>query len=128
MKKILLTMVGALLLAVLAGCGQSKVDDTTAQEYLTISEEIITLLNEYKYEEVHAMFDEKMKEALPVTAMAELTPVIEESGDFKEIDKTSVEKKDDNYISVLVAKYSNDNRIFTISYNDKKEVIGLFIK
>ena len=128
MKKILLTLVGALLLVVLVGCGESKVDDTTAQEYLTISEEIITLLNEFKYDEVHAMFDDKMKEGLPVTAMEELTPVIEASGEFKEIDKTSVEQKDGNYISVLVAKYSNDNRIFTISYNEQKEVIGLFIK
>src|SRR5699024_72341 len=104
-------------------CGGNKVDDATSEKYITKSEEIVSLLNEGNYEEVFAQFDEEMKAGLPVNDMEELTPIIEESGDFEEIDKSSVEE-DGYYVTVLVAKYSEENRVFTVSYNDKEEVAG----
>src|SRR5699024_8782162 len=55
-----------------------------------------------------------LKEVLPLTRLEELGPVIEGSGDFKQIDKSSIEEKDRLYITVLVAKYSEKKRIYTI--------------
>lgn len=128
MRKMVATMFGIGLIVILTACGGSKVDDATADKYIAKAEEVITLLNETNYEEVHAMFNDEMKSGLPVEDMEELTPVIEEAGEFKEIDKASVEEDDVLYISVLVAKYSEENRIYTITFNESEEVAGLFIK
>ena len=128
MKRMLLTMLSALAMLTLVACGGNKVDDSTSEKYIGKAEEIVLLLNEAKYNDVHAMFDDQMKTGLPEDQMEELTPIIEQSGDFENIDKSSVEEKDGLYIVVLVAKYSKENRVFTITFNDKDEVAGLFIK
>lgn len=117
-----------MVIPALAACGGNKVDDSTAEKYITQAEEIVSLLNESEYQEVHVMFDDQMKTELPVAEMEELTPIIDQSGTFEKIDKSSVEEKDGLYIVVLAAKYSNENRVFTITFKDKDEVAGLFIK
>lgn len=127
MRKMLRLILSTFVILVLVSCGNS-VDDTTSDKYITTAEEIVLLLNDANYEDVHAMFDEQMKLGLPEEAMVELTPIIEQSGDFEEINKSSVEEKDGYYIVVLVANYSEENRVFTISFNDQDEVAGLFIQ
>lgn len=128
MKRILLTMLSAMVVFLLVACGGNKVDNETSEKYITKAEEIVSLLNEGKYKEVHAMFDKQMKTGLPEEKMKELTPIIEESGNFEKIEKSSVEEKDGMYVTILVAKYSKENRVFTVTFNDKEEVAGLFIK
>lgn len=128
MRKMFVIVVGVLLLVMLVACGGNKVDEATAEKYTTKAEEIILLLNEGDYEAVYATFGAEMKEGLPVSAMSELTPIIEESGEFEAVDKASVEEKNGNYTSVSRAKYTEKNRVYTISFNSNDEVIGLFIK
>ncbi|MFJ8527515.1 DUF3887 domain-containing protein [Bacillus sp. NPDC094106] len=128
MKRILLTMLSAMVVFALVACGSNKVDEKASKKYITKAEEIVSLLNEGKYNEVHAKFDNQMKAGLPEDKMKELTPLIEKSGKFEKIDKSSVEEKDGMYVVILVAKYSKENRVFTVSFNDKEEVAGLFIK
>lgn len=128
MRKTLIAMVATILILMLAACGGTKVEDSTAEIYITKAEEVIDLLNAGNYEAVHAMFGDGMKTGLPVENMGELALIIEESGSFEEIDKASVEEDDGLYITVLVAKYSDKKRVFTITFNEKEEVAGLFIK
>lgn len=128
MKKFLATILGFMAILTLVACGGNTVDDSTSEKYISKAEEVVSLLNELNYKEVHEMFNEQMKTELPEEQMEELTPIIEESGDFEKIDKSSVEEKDGYYIVVLVAKYSDENRVFTISFDNKDEVAGLFIK
>lgn len=128
MKKVVLMMISVITVLALVACGGNKVDDATAEKYITKAEEIVSLLNEGNYTDVHAMFNEEMETGLPVSDMEELTPVIAQSGEFSEIDKASVEEKDGHFIVVLVAKYSEENRTYTLTFNDKDEVAGLFIK
>lgn len=128
MKRVLVLVFVTMLLFMLAACGGNKVDDSTADDYITQAEEVVELLNEENYEEVHAMFDEEMKAGLPVEDMGELGTILEESGTFEEVDKASVEEEDGYYVTVLVTKYSDENRVFTITFNDEEEVAGLFIK
>lgn len=128
MKRVLVAILSALTMLALVACSGNKVDDSTSKKYIKKAEEIASLLNAGKYEEVHVMFDDQMSTGLPVDKMEELTPIIKDSGAFKKIDKSSVEEKDDVYIVILVAKYSEENRIFTISFNDKEQVVGLYIK
>lgn len=127
MRKMLLVMFSVVAIFVLVACG-NKVDEDISEKYITKAEDIVSLLNDANYEEVHAMFDEEMKVGLPVEAMVELTPVIEQSGDFEKTNKSSVEEKDNHYIVVLAANYSEENRVFTVSFNDQDEVAGLWIQ
>ena len=128
MKKVVLMMISVVTVLALVACGGNKVDDATAEKYITKAEEIVSLLNEGNYTDVHAMFNEEMETGLPLNDMEELTPVISQSGEFVEIDKASVEEKDGHFIVVLVAKYSEENRTYTLTFNDKDEVAGLFIQ
>lgn len=127
MRKLLLVMLSAIIMLVFVACG-NKVDESTTEKFTTKAEDIVLLLNDANYEDVHAMFDEQMKVALPVHDMEQLTPVFEESGDFKEINKSSIEEDEDFYVAVLAAKYSEKNRVFTISFNAEEEVVGLYVK
>src|SRR5690625_1145974 len=127
-KGMFITILVTKLMLLVAACGGNKVDDATAEKYITQAEEIVALLNEQHYEEIYAKFNDEMKAGLPVEDMEELTPIIEESGNFKEMDKASVEEEDGRYVTVLVGKYSNENRVFTITFNNDDEIAGLFIK
>lgn len=77
---------------------------------------------------MHEKFDSKMKTALSEEKMKDLTPVIEKTGTFEKIEKKSIEEKDGLYTVVLVAKYSKEQRTFIVTYNDKEEIAGLYIK
>lgn len=77
---------------------------------------------------MHEKFDSKMKTALSEEKMKDLTPVIAKAGTFEKIEKKSIEEKDGLYTVVLVAKYSKEQRTFIVTYNDKEEIAGLYIK
>lgn len=128
MKRIVITVLSVVALFALAACGGNKVDDATTEKFSTKAEEVVLLLNDGNYQDVYAMFDVEMEAALPVEDMEEFTPVIEQSGDFEQIDKASVEEQDGYYVVVLVANYSEEDRVFTISFNENEEVAGLYIK
>lgn len=127
MKRILLMILGAIVVLTISACS-GKVDDSTSEKYINKAEEVISLLNEGNYKEIRKMFDEEMESKLSEEQMEELTPIIEQSGTFDKIDKASIEEKDGFYVTVLVAKYSKEKRVFTISFNKKEEIAGLFIK
>ena len=127
MKRKLLFLFSVLAVLALAACG-NKVDEATAEKYTGKAEEVFLLLSEGKYEEVHAMFNEEMEDALPVGEMDALTPLIEEAGKFEKINKASVEEKDGYYVTVTVAKYSKKNRIFTITFDENDNIAGLYVK
>src|SRR5690625_3792834 len=117
MRKRLVMKMSILTMLILVACSSNDIDEATAEKYITQAEEVVSLLNEGAYTEVHAMFDEQMKAGLPAAQMEELTPVIEESGTFEKIDKASIEEKDGYYVVARVAKYSEQNRVFTVSFN-----------
>lgn len=112
----------------LIACGGEKVDDETAQDYITKAESVINLLNNKQYDELIALFDDNMKAGLTENELVKLEPFIEEGGEFEKIDKSSVEKDNGIYVAVLTANYSNATRIYTISFNENDEVSGLFVK
>ncbi|MGN5651809.1 DUF3887 domain-containing protein [Bacillus sp. Brlt_9] len=128
MRRILLIIVSAITAFALAACTGNKVDESTEKKFIPKAEEIVSFLNEAKYKDVHDKFDSKMKVGLPEGKMKELTPVIEKAGTFEKIEKKSIEEKDGLYTVILVAKYSKEQRTYIITYNDKEEIAGLFIK
>ncbi|AJH81558.1 DUF3887 domain-containing protein [Bacillus anthracis] len=128
MRRMLLIIISAIAAFALAACTGNKVDESTSKKFISKAEEIVSLLNEAKYKEVHEKFDSKMKAALPEEKMKDLTPIIEKAGTFEKIEKQSIEEKDGLYTVILVAKYSKEQRTFIITYNDKEEIAGLVIK
>ena len=127
MRKILSILVGALVALLLVGCG-SNVDDATADKYIEQAKAVVENLNNENYEDIQAQFDETMKAKLTIEQMKEIAPILKASGQFQEFDKQSVEEKDGYYTTILVAKYSEEKRIYTISFNEQDEIIGLFVK
>lgn len=79
MRRMLLIIISAIAAFALAACTGNKVDQSTSKNFIPKAEEIVSLLNEAKYKEVHEKFDSKMKSALSEEQMKELTPIIEKS-------------------------------------------------
>jgi len=119
-------IISAMLL--LAACGGKKVDDETARTYIDQAEQVVSLLNEGDTESVRGMLDDNMKAALTDAQLQEVVGIIEDSGAFEKVDKSSVEEQDSLYVTVLGVKYSKSTRIFTISFDSQQKVAGLFIK
>jgi len=128
MKKMKAVLISICMMIVLTACGGEKVDEATSTKYIQKAEEIVTFLNEGKYTDLIDMFDDKMKAALTEEKLKEIEPVIQQSGDYEKIEKSSVEKKDSSHIVVLAGKYTKQSRIYTISFNENDEVSGLFVK
>ena len=127
MKKLLNILLGSLMVILLIGCSNT-VDDETSDKYISAAKEVVEKLQNENYEEIYAQLDSTMKASLSTEQMAELGPIIEESGEFQSFDKQSIEEKDGFYVVVLVAKYSDQNRVYTVSFNSEDEIAGLFIK
>lgn len=127
MKKFLFIVITILAASALAACG-NKVDEETADHYITQAKDVVKLLNEENYEKVVEQFDATMKAGLTAEQLAELRPVIAAFGQFETIEKQSVEEKKGMYVVVLVAKYQEGNHIYTVSFNENNEIAGLFVK
>lgn len=126
MKKVL-ALISICCMLVLVGCG-NKVETETAEKYYNHAESIVNYLNEKKYDEIIESFDENMKAQLTAEQLAQIEPIIEDSGEFEKISKKSIEEKDGIMITILVADYSKDKRIFTISYDKNEKISGLYVK
>ena len=127
MKKgwfVLVTM--AVLL--LSACSGSQVDEETAKVYSEQAEEIVILLNEGKKDDILSMLNDDMKAALTDEQLQEVIDIVEASGEFNGIDKSTVEEKDEYYVTTQVADYSEENRVFTITLDQNQQIAGLFIK
>lgn len=134
-KKRLSVFVVALLMMVLAACGANQVDEATAAKYTAKAEGVITSLIEGRYQELYEMFDDQMKAGLPVSQMEQQLPgIIQQSGTFEGFGQSSVQEKRDNqqqenyHVVTVHAKFSSENRIFTVTFNSRDQISGLFVK
>ena len=93
MRRMLLIIISAIAAFALAACTGNKVDESTSKKFIPKAEEIVLLLNEAKYKEVHEKFDSKMKAGITRRKMKDLTPVIEKAGTFEKIEKNRLKKK-----------------------------------
>lgn len=128
MKKGWLLVVVAVSMLVLSACGGSEVDEETSTIYKEKAEEVITLLNEEKTEEISSMLNAEMKAALTEDDLQEVIEIVKASGEFNNIEKSSVEKKDEYYATATSVDYSKENRVYTITFDKNQQIAGLFIK
>lgn len=127
MKRWKFIVCSLLAILLLTGCG-NKVDEDTSKTYISKAEEIVQWMNDSEFEKIVAQFDEKMAANLTANQLAEVVPLLTASGQFEKIEKQSVEEKDGKKTVVLVAKYSEENRIYTITYDEEDKIAGLFIQ
>lgn len=116
------------LIVTACSSGGEKVDEKTAKKYEAKAEDVVKNLNHQEYSKMIAQFDSKMKKSLTEEKLKELEPTIAEAGAYKSITKSSVEKIDEMYKVVLVTKYENAKLTYTISFNDKDQLSGLYVK
>lgn len=127
MKRWKFIVCSLLAILLLTGCG-NKVDEDTSKTYISKAEEIVQWMNDSEFEKIVAQFDEKMAANLTANQLAEVVPLLTASGQFEKIEKQSVEEKDGKKTVVLVAKHSEENRIYTITYDEEDKIAGLFIQ
>lgn len=128
MKRIVKSLIGMFVLfLILAGCS-GKVDSEKSELYSKKAEEAIQLLNNKKQDELKEQFNDEMKEGMTKENFDIVENSIKEAGDFEKIEKSSVQEKENVYTTVTIVKYSKAKRVFTISYNSKEQIVGLFIK
>lgn len=128
MKKLSSLLLLIAFILILAACSNDKVDKETADKYVAKAEEVVGHLNEAAYELIYEQFDKTMKIGLPVEEMEGLTPIIEASGEFEQFGDSVVELNDGYYVVVIEGDYSEDRRVYTISFNEDDEIGGLYIK
>lgn len=116
------------LIVTACSSGGEKVDEKTAKKYEAKAEDVVKNLNHQEYSKMIAQFDSKMKKSLTEEKLKELEPTIAEAGEYKSITKSSVEKIEEMYKVVLVTKYENTKLTYTISFNDKDQLSGLYVK
>ncbi|ALS00939.1 hypothetical protein ATZ33_06015 [Enterococcus silesiacus] len=129
MKKVISSIITIVIgMTMLTACGE-KVDQETSSKMTAKAEEIVTLINDGNYEKASDSFSDQLLNQLNKTDFEKaVAPVLKKSGAFEKFDKSTVEKKDDFYVVVLVAKYEKDKRVFTITINDNEKLEGFFIK
>lgn len=116
------------LTILLIACNNTEVDDKTAEKYIALSEEVLSLLNDKQYEKLIKLFDRNFRVNVTENGFQNIEPLIEDSGEFIEIEQTSVEREKDYYVVILATKYSKEHRIFTIKYDYNDEVSELLVQ
>lgn len=128
MRLLKLGLLSLFLTTVLIACNNTEVDDETAEKYITLSEEVLTLLNDKQYEKLIKRFDRNFRVNVTENGFQNIEPLIEDSGEFIAIEQTSVEREKDYYVVILATKYSQEHRIFTMKFDYNDEVSELLVQ
>ena len=127
MKRWNVIVCSILAVLLLTACG-SKVDESTASLYISKAEEVVHFINNGEFDKIVEQFDERMKENVTAAQLAEITPVIEESGSYERIKKQSVQEKDGNKIVVIVGEHTEEDRVYTVTFNANDQIAGLYVQ
>lgn len=123
-------------LVMLTACGSQgeKLDAKVEEEYINMSKEIITSINESGLKFIEDKYSDEMKTAMTDESIKQVEDMIAEKGKFVEFGKGAAanytdEKTNKTYIvSQLEAKYENGKFIYTINYDQDGKVSGFFLK
>lgn len=127
MKKVvwIISLMGVILL--LAACG-NKVSEEDTAKYKEKVEQVVQQLNEQQYEAIVAQFDAKMKAELSVEQLATIEPVLTQSGTLQTLTKHAIQEKDGIIVAVVVGEHTEEDRVYTVSFNAQDEIVGLFVQ
>lgn len=128
MRRNILVMFALVLIVLFTACQKTNVDSETEEKYVEKGKEVVEALLDLDYETVYEQFNGQMQRELPVEDMHELTPVIEDAGEFEKIETTAIEERDGIYVTVIVTKHEEGKLGFTVSFEENGKVAGVYIK
>ena len=102
------------------------------EKYLEKAQNVITLFNEEKSDEIVELCDEAMKNALPKDKLSEIYTQIKSNGDFEKFlegEMTKVEQGGKTFtVVVQQAEYEKNTLTYTISFDNEDKLAGIFYK
>lgn len=110
----------------------SSVSSGQKEKYIEKAQNVITLFNEEKSDEIVELCDEAMKNALPKEKLSEVYTQIKSNGDFEKFlegEMTKVEQGGKTFtVVVQQAKYEKNTLTYTISFDNEDKLAGIFYK
>lgn len=139
MKKIKLRWASAICvimaLTILTGCSGGKLSEKFDEEEVKLAaENVINLVNSRDTESIRSISMPELKVALTDESLGKINEELDKSGEFEEIEKIRIsgqkdKNSEDEYaVTVVRTKYEEKNFIYTITFNEKMELAGLYIK
>ena len=110
----------------------SSVSSGQKEKYIEKAQNVITLFNEEKSDEIVELCDEAMKNALSEDKLSEIYTQIKSNGDFEKFlegEMTKVEQGGKTFtVVVQQAKYGKNTLTYTISFDNEDKLAGIFYK
>jgi predicted methyltransferase len=129
---ILVTILSAISLT---ACSAPELSaDYKEAEVKTAAENVVILLNAQDSEGLRAMFTEQMNTAITDDVFVQIYAAIEGGGTFESIQSVNVVGSTDKSTgeefatAVAIAKYENKSFTYTITFNKKMQLAGLYYK
>jgi len=136
MKKAILLMTVTVLILLLAACGGAKLADIYEEDAVTArAKEVVGLINDRDYEAVTGEVREDLADQLTADILRDAwDATLDQSGAFEDYKSVTVvgqkdPNSDEDYaVAVLVGKYENASRTFTISMDQDLDIVGMYMK
>ena len=110
----------------------SSVSSGQKEKYIEKAQNVITLFNEEKSDEIVELCDEAMKNALPKDKLSEIYTQIKSNGDFEKFlegEMTKVEQGGKTFtVVVQQAKYAKNTLTYTVNFDSEDKLAGIFYK
>ena len=102
------------------------------EKYIEKAQNVITLFNEEKSDEIVELCDEAMKNALPKEKLSEVYAQIKSNGDFEKFlegEMTKVEQGGKAFtVVVQQVKYAKKTLTYTVNFDSEDKLAGIFYK
>ena len=134
-KAMILTLVLAMAV-LLAACGGAKLAEIYDEDQVTArAKEAVDVINTLDYEAMTALMREDLRDQLTAEALQEAwDPLLSESGAFEEyksvtvVGQKSQSTGEDYAVAVVVCRYENATRTFTLSMDENLDLVGMYMK
>ena len=132
MKRLILV----LSLLFLTACSANKIPDGFEESTLKIKvEQIVDFINDSKFEETYLMFRSDIQTMLTFEDFETVIQTkLDQVGEFKKISQIAItETKDPDTsevyaLTIVVCEHEEGKTTYTLSFNDKLEMVGFYIK
>ena len=102
------------------------------EKYIEKAQNVITLFNEEKSDEIVELCDEAMKNALPKDKLSEVYTQLKSNGDFEKFlegEMTKVEQGGKTFtVVVQQVKYAKKTLTYTVNFDSEDKLAGIFYK